>query len=43
MDVWIKSLVDVLIAYEVSHAGACKLCPLMVRGMMQLCLGGVVK
>ena len=38
MEVWIKSPVDMLITDEVSH-WAFKLCPLMVIGMMPLCLG----
>ena len=42
MDVWIKSHVDVLITDE-DATGTFKLCPLMVTGMMPLCLGGIFK
>ena len=42
MDVWIKSPVDVLITDEV-YLWAFELCPLMVTGMMPLCLGGMFK
>ena len=42
MDVWIKSLVDVVITDEISMV-ALKLCLLMVIGIMPLCLGGIFK
>ena len=42
MDVLIKFPVEVLIADDISH-WAYKLWPLMVTGMMPLCLGGILK
>ena len=42
MDVCIKSPVDVLNTDEITHCGL-KLFPLMMHGVMPLCLDGILK
>ena len=42
MDIWIESLVDVVITDTISHGGAFKLCPLVIC-MAPLCLLAIFK